>query len=96
MSEPVVLYEVRPPAALLTLNRPASRNAISRALIRALADAFRRAQDDPAVRSVIVTGAGSVFCAGMDLAELSETLGQDENQTVWDDAQQLASLFDKE
>jgi methylglutaconyl-CoA hydratase len=95
MSEPLVLYEIRPPAVLLTLNRPANRNAISRGLIRALADAFRRAQDDPAVRSVILTGAGSVFCAGMDLAELSETLQQTETRTIWEDAQQLANLFDQ-
>jgi len=95
MSEPLVLYEVRAPAALLTLNRPASRNAISRGLIRALADAFHRAQDDAAVRSVILTGAGSVFCAGMDLAELSETLQLTEAKTVWHDAQQLANLFDQ-
>jgi methylglutaconyl-CoA hydratase len=95
MSEPLVLYEVRPPAALLTLNRPASRNAISRGLIRALGDAFQRAQDDAAARSVILTGAGSVFCAGMDLAELSETLQFTEAKTVWEDAQQLANLFDQ-
>jgi methylglutaconyl-CoA hydratase len=95
MSELLVLYDVRPPAALLTLNRPASRNAISRGLIRALADAFRRAQDDPAVRSVILTGAGSVFCAGMDLAELSETLERTETKSIWDDAQQLAILLDQ-
>jgi methylglutaconyl-CoA hydratase len=77
------------------MNRPAQRNAISRALIRALADAFRRAQDDAEARCVILTGAGSAFCAGMDLAELSETLQQTEQAKVWDDAQQLANLFDQ-
>ena len=55
----LVLYEARPPAAVLTLNRPDRRNALSRALIAELTEAFRRAQDDPAVRCVILTGAGT-------------------------------------
>ena len=76
MSEPLVLYELRPPAAVLTLNRPDRRNALSRGLIAALTDAFARARDDAAARCVILTGAGTVFCAGMDLAELQESLDQ--------------------
>ena len=43
MTDHLVLYEHRPPAAVLTLNRPDKRNAISRALIAALAAAFERA-----------------------------------------------------
>ena len=74
MSADLVLYEVRSPAAVLTLNRPDRRNALSRALIAALSDSFARAVDDGAVRCVIVTSAGSSFCAGMDLAELQESL----------------------
>src|SRR5262249_49551956 len=59
-----------PPAAVLTLNRPARRNALSRGLVAALTAAFIRARGDAAARSVIITGAGTAFCAGMDLAEL--------------------------
>ena len=96
MSEPVLRYENRPPAAVLTLNRPERRNALSRALIAALADAFHRARDDAAARCVIVTGAGPAFCAGMDLAELQETLDAGEQkEIVWDDALRLAKLFDQ-
>jgi methylglutaconyl-CoA hydratase len=95
MSEPQALYELRPPAAVITLNRPDRRNAISRGLIAALAHAFRRAADDPGARCVILTGAGHVFCAGMDLAELAESLDQAAAPaSVWEDALRLATLYD--
>jgi methylglutaconyl-CoA hydratase len=97
MTEPVVGYEARPPAAVLTLNRPDRRNAISRSLIAGLTEAFQRARDDAAARCVILTGAGSAFCAGMDLAELQESLDQPPagaGSPVWDDAVRLASLYD--
>jgi methylglutaconyl-CoA hydratase len=96
MSEPLVRYEARPPAVVVTMNRADKRNALSRALIAALTDAFRRARDEPAVRCVILTGAGPVFCAGMDLAELAETLERRDDQpsVVWDDALRLATLYD--
>jgi methylglutaconyl-CoA hydratase len=89
----LVLYSLRGPAALITLNRPDKRNALSRGLIAALTDAFRRAADDAAARSVILTGAGPAFCAGMDLDELRGTLGE-ERDKVWDDAFKLSSLYD--
>ena len=92
MSDPV-LYTHRGPAAVLTINRPDKRNALSRALIAALSDAFHRAADDPAVRCVILTGSGTAFCAGMDLDELRGTLGADADK-VWDDAARLSALYD--
>jgi methylglutaconyl-CoA hydratase len=96
MSDPVVLYEPRPPAVVITLSRPDQRNALSRGLIAALADAFRRAETDEQARCVIVTGAGKVFCAGMDLAELSGMLQEGEQAgSLWDDAFKLATLFDQ-
>jgi methylglutaconyl-CoA hydratase len=94
MIQELVLYEPRPPAALITLNRPDKRNALSRALIQALTSAVQRAKDDSAVRSVILTGVGPAFCAGMDLAELEETLKQPAESAIWEDAQRLASLYD--
>jgi methylglutaconyl-CoA hydratase len=94
MSEPLALYAVQPPAAVITMNRPDRRNAISRGLIAALSEAFQRARDDTAVRCVILTGAGRAFCAGMDLAELTETIeSKAEADKVWDDAQQLTGLY---
>ena len=94
MSDELVLYERRPPAVVLTLNRPDRRNALSRPLIAALADAFGRAADDPAVRCVV--HAGSSFCAGMDLAELQESLtAKEEESPVWQDALRLATLYER-
>src|SRR5262245_23362598 len=95
MSEPLVLYQARPPAVVLTLNRPDNRNAFSLGLIAELTAAVERARDDAAARCIIITGAGSVFCAGMDLAELAESLEKPVEQTpVWDDALRLAKLYD--
>jgi methylglutaconyl-CoA hydratase len=95
MSDALVLYASRPPAVVITLNRPDKRNALSRALIAALAEAFERARNDASARSVILTAAGSVFCAGMDLAELQQSIGQPkEHSPVWEDALQLAKLYD--
>jgi methylglutaconyl-CoA hydratase len=89
----LVHYSHRSQAALLTINRPDQRNALSRALIAELTVAFKRAADDPKVRSVILTGTGTAFCAGMDLGELRGTLG-DEGDKVWEDAAKLSELYD--
>ncbi|HEY2227160.1 MAG TPA: enoyl-CoA hydratase-related protein [Xanthobacteraceae bacterium] len=54
--------------ACLTLNRPDKRNAIDDATRDALAETFAGFDADPAIRVVILTGAGTAFCAGVDLA----------------------------
>jgi methylglutaconyl-CoA hydratase len=92
----LVTYSVREKAAVLTLNRADKRNALSRGLIVAIGEAVERAAKDDAVRSVILTGAGTVFCAGMDLAELQESLTVDAaNTPVWDDALRLTRVFER-
>jgi methylglutaconyl-CoA hydratase len=94
MSE-LVLYEVQGPAAVVTLNRADKRNALSRQLIADLSAAFSRTADDSNARCVILAAAGPVFCAGMDLAELQESLGAPaETSPVWNDALRLAELYD--
>jgi methylglutaconyl-CoA hydratase len=96
MTTDLVLYENRGPAAVLTLNRPDRRNALSRGLIAALADAVARAASDATARAVIVTGAGPSFCAGMDLAELQESVAAGAGESpVWDDALRLATVYDR-
>ncbi|HEX4609764.1 MAG TPA: enoyl-CoA hydratase-related protein [Urbifossiella sp.] len=90
----LVRYELAGAAAVLTIDRPDRRNALSRALIAALADGFARAAADPAVRAVVLTGSGPAFCAGMDLDELRATLG-DERDKVWDDAGRLSALYEQ-
>lgn len=95
MSNDVVLCETRGPTAIVTLNRADRRNALSRALIAALTDTFTRLRDDSAVRCVVLSGAGSVFCAGMDLAELQESMSVPSDESpVWHDALKLGALYD--
>ena len=89
----IVQYAHRGSAAVVTINRPDRRNALSRALIAELTEAFLRASTDPDARSVILTGTGTAFCAGMDLDELRGTLG-DGADMVWDDAAKLSALYE--
>ena len=62
-------YEVQDAVATLTLDRPEARNALDAALKRELLAAITAAGADPAVRVVVLTGAGAAFCAGQDLRE---------------------------
>ncbi|XAH21334.1 enoyl-CoA hydratase-related protein [Xylophilus sp. GW821-FHT01B05] len=60
--------------AIITLNRPAQRNAINRGVIDGLRKAWRALEQDDAVRVGILTGSGDqAFCAGMDLKEAAAT-----------------------
>lgn len=90
-----VRYDHLGTAALITLHRPDKRNALSRSLITGLHTAFERATADSAARSVILTGEGSAFCAGMDLDELRGTIGSVSNsELIWDDAHRLSALYE--
>jgi methylglutaconyl-CoA hydratase len=62
-----ILSEVRGNTAWLTLNRPQVHNAFDDGLISALTAALNDIENDPAVRAVVLTGAGSCFSAGADL-----------------------------
>lgn len=67
-----VLVETAKGVATVTLNRPEAMNALDRALRLELAETIRRLDADPAVRVLIVTGAGArAFSAGLDLKELA-------------------------
>ncbi|TSB21578.1 crotonase/enoyl-CoA hydratase family protein [Streptomyces sp. NBC_01525] len=56
---------------VLTLNRPEAKNALSLPMLVGLHDGWRAADEDDTVRSVVLTGAGGTFCAGMDLKALA-------------------------
>ena len=68
MSDPLICSD-QGPVRVLTLNRPESRNALSRNLIRALYAALKESDADQSVRAVVLTGADPAFCAGVDLKE---------------------------
>lgn len=57
---------------ILTINRPASRNAMTRDVGLRIADALDELDQDTSLRAAVLTGAGGVFCAGMDLKRFSE------------------------
>ena len=69
MSEPPLLVATAGPVRTLTLNRPASLNAFTAEMHGLLLPALDAAAADPAVRAVVITGAGRGFCAGQDLAD---------------------------
>lgn len=70
----ILLIETRDRIRTLTLNRPAARNALSAALRSRFFQALHDAEADADVDVVIVTGTDPVFCAGLDLKELGESL----------------------
>ena len=71
-ADPVVLYEVADGVARITLNRPAKRNALNDELISSLKTLLSQANDDQDVRVIVLSGAGSDFCSGADLAALQK------------------------
>lgn len=69
MTQDVVLFERRGPAAWITLNRPEKLNALSVALVKTLHERLREIASDDTVKVVVLTGAGRAFSAGYDLSE---------------------------
>lgn len=62
-----VHLEVEAHVATITIDRPEVRNAIDQATAHDISVSLGKADDDPAVRVIVITGAGGYFCAGMDL-----------------------------
>lgn len=72
-----VLYIEHGAVALVTLNRPDALNSFTRQMHRDLWAALDRAEANPAVRALVITGAGRGFCAGADLSEFDFEPGPD-------------------
>ena len=62
-----LLFEKHNNVAHITFNRPEAANGINLELARDFSDAIRRSEEDPAVRAVLLSGTGKMFCAGGDL-----------------------------
>ena len=72
MSEPNVLLDIKDRIATVTLNDPERRNPITgNDMIEALLEKFAKVQADPEVSVMILTGAGSAFCAGGDIKSMA-------------------------
>jgi len=65
----------------LTMNRPKARNAMSGEMMSAMQAAIPKAAVDPAVRCVVLTGAGGAFCAGGDVKGFASDAGSNENSS---------------
>jgi methylglutaconyl-CoA hydratase len=87
-----ILTDRRGSVRILTLNRPAVRNALSADLRGALAEALDEAAADEATRAVVLTGAGEAFCAGLDLREL-EGMSERSTEENRADSRGLADLL---
>jgi len=64
-------YAVDDGVAIVTINRPQKRNAMTYATLARFHQAIIRAADEPRARAVVITGAGGAFCAGTDLSDLA-------------------------
>lgn len=87
-----ILYQVDGAIARITLNRPEKRNALNAALVLGLNEFLRQANDDPAVRVIVISGAGADFCSGADLSAL-ELISKASVAENTDDARSLMELF---
>jgi 2-(1,2-epoxy-1,2-dihydrophenyl)acetyl-CoA isomerase len=70
--------------ATLTMNRPEARNALSTEMFNGLAEALPRLANDPAVRLVVLTGAGAAFCSGGDVKGFARRAGGEASTTTFD------------
>src|SRR5581483_5984599 len=77
--------------ALITLNRPDKRNAISFELLGELMSALDQVEQSRA-QVLIITGSGKAFCAGLDLEELKSLLGKSHQENV-QDSTRMAQVF---
>lgn len=77
MSEPTVLFAEQGAVGVITLNRPQALNSFTRSMHHELWAALDRAQANPQIRALVITGAGRGFCAGADLAEFDFEPGPD-------------------
>lgn len=75
MSNDTVLYAAQDGVATVTLNRPDQRNAVNPDVCDAMRAAFDKVEADPDVHAAVLTGAGTLFCAGMDLKAFAQGAG---------------------
>jgi enoyl-CoA hydratase/carnithine racemase len=83
VTAPTIQVKVYGAAGTIILNRPERRNALSRAMLEELRQALEDLHGERRARCVVLTGAGSAFCAGMDLAEMLETARSDHAHVQW-------------
>ena len=73
MEEPHALIERRGHVLIVTMNRPAVRNALSGPMMELMRQAWDTVDGDPGIRVCVLTGAGGAFCAGADLKAMTSS-----------------------
>jgi 2-(1,2-epoxy-1,2-dihydrophenyl)acetyl-CoA isomerase len=76
VSDQTVKLDIAAGVATITLNRPEAYNALNLALARELFTTVLAVDEDPAVRAVVITGAGKAFCGGGDVKDFADNLGR--------------------
>ena len=93
----LLVDEAAPGIRVLTLDRPDKCNALSTALLAAVAARCRAAAVDTSVRCVVIAAAGPAFCAGADIAEMRDggphAVGERERQRQWAVIEQFPKPF---
>ena len=90
----LVRVHVHGSTGTIVLDRPDKRNALSRALLAEVSQAFDDLHQERRVRAVVLTGAGAAFCAGMDLGEMLTTARSERPHEQWHaDAVQYQALI---
>lgn len=87
-----LLVETEAPVAIITMNRPDRRNALSLALMKELIDCFRALGQQPDVRAIILAANGPAFSAGHDLSEMIDR-GINDYRHVFDVCTELMTLI---
>ncbi|MGA5406626.1 enoyl-CoA hydratase/isomerase family protein [Streptomyces lavendulocolor] len=93
MEQPQLEQSVADGVATVVISNPAKRNAMTAAMWRALPGLLAPLAADPAVRVLVLTGAGATFCAGADISSLSEP--GDEQQSLAVRAEEALAAFPK-
>ena len=92
-AEPHALVELHDHTLVVTMNRPEARNALSAEMLAIMEQAWDRANEDPEVRVVILTGAGGYFCAGADLKAMSSSAPSEKFESGQFDPSRIKSLL---
>lgn len=91
----MITVKVHAPCGTIILDRPAKCNALNRQMVTDLTQAFDDLRQERRVRAIVLTGAGTHFCAGVDLAQWQETTTTPEAlQQYYEDSQGMQELLE--
>lgn len=94
MSQPPIQVKVHQSLGTISIHRDEKRNALTRAMVFDLIQAFRDLHGERKVRAIVLTGGGSAFCSGLCLEEMHEIVKEDDNFDRWhQDTSSLAELL---